>query len=174
MPHTPARASIFKTDRHKGSVRGLAWNTLQPNLLASGATDAEVRCPSILAPAGSAGAGPQIPYSHVAPSSPHSSHPQIFIWDTKNPSKPYGPSANKSRHLTDITALAWNPSVAHILATASASGSTVVWDLKGRQEVIHLSYQGKQESLYSQGPKPVSSVCWHAERVRASLPCCSC
>lgn len=35
-------ASIFKTDRHKGTVRGLAWNTLQPSLFASGATDAEV------------------------------------------------------------------------------------------------------------------------------------
>lgn len=90
---------------------------------------------------------------------------QIFIWDTKNLSKPYGPAANKSRHLSDITALAWNPSVAHILATASASGSTVVWDLKGRQEVIHLSYLGGQGSVYSQGPKPVSSVCWHSERV---------
>lgn len=100
---------------------------------------------------------------------------QIFIWDTKNLTKPYGPSANKSRHLTDITALAWNPSVAHILATASASGSTVVWDLKGRQEVIHLSYLGGQGSVYSQGPKPVSSVCWHAERVSiASLPDFAC
>ena len=35
-------ASIFKTDRHKGTVRGLAWNTLQPSIFASGATDAEV------------------------------------------------------------------------------------------------------------------------------------
>ena len=133
------RATIFSTDRHKGAVRGLAWNTLQPSLLASGATDAE-----------------------------------IFIWDTKNLAKPYGPSANKSRHLTDITALAWNPSVAHILATASASGSTVVWDLKGRQEVIHLSYQGKEAggSLYNQGPKPVSSVAWHVERGTRVITAC--
>lgn len=136
------RATIFNTDRHKGLVRGLAWNTLQPSLLASGATDAE-----------------------------------IFIWDTKNLSKPYGPSANKSRHLTDITALAWNPSVAHILATASASGSTVVWDLKGRQEVIHLSYSGGSApgsggSVFSSGPKPVSSVAWHVERGTRVITAC--
>lgn len=44
--HTTCRASIFTTDRHRGSVRGLAWNALQPNLFASGATDAEVSAAS--------------------------------------------------------------------------------------------------------------------------------
>lgn len=35
-------AQIFKQKAHGGAVKGLDFNTTQPNLLASGATDGEV------------------------------------------------------------------------------------------------------------------------------------
>ncbi|GAA5828015.1 hypothetical protein JCM11251_005692 [Rhodosporidiobolus azoricus] len=66
---------------------------------------------------------------------------EIFIFDLSQPSKPFSPG-QRSRSLDSITSLAWNPSVVHILASSSNSGSTVVWDLKGKREITALSYAG--------------------------------
>lgn len=67
----------------------------------------------------------------------------------------FTPSQNKSNRLEDITDLAWNKKVAHILATASNNGSTVIWDLKSRKEVMQLGMPG--------GRKSVSSIVWDPE-----------
>ncbi|GAA5916939.1 hypothetical protein JCM6882_003835 [Rhodosporidiobolus microsporus] len=66
---------------------------------------------------------------------------EIFIFDLSQPSKPFSPG-QRSRSLDSITSLAWNPSVVHILASSSNSGSTVVWDLKSKREITALSYAG--------------------------------
>ena len=41
---------------------------------------------------------------------------------------PAAPGNNK--HTADVTKVAWNSQVVHILASASANGSTIVWDLR--------------------------------------------
>lgn len=74
-----------------------------------------------------------------------------------NLTQPYAPSATKSAKLEDITDLAWNRIVPHILATASNSGHTVVWDLKSRKEVLQLSTPGQRLSM--------SAIAWNPENV---------
>ncbi|QRV81661.1 transporter protein Sec31 [Ceratobasidium sp. AG-Ba] len=66
---------------------------------------------------------------------------ELYIWDLKNPSTPYTPGA-RSQRLEGISSLAWNAQVAHILASSSPSGYTVVWDLRGKREVVGLQYGG--------------------------------
>ncbi|KAF9543707.1 protein transport protein S31 [Mortierella hygrophila] len=70
-----------------------------------------------------------------------SSNGEIFIWDLGNLTKPYTPGT-RSAKLEDITCVAWNNHVQHILATSSTTGYTVVWDLKAKREVLTLSYPG--------------------------------
>ncbi|BGP28314.1 protein transport protein S31 [Rhodotorula toruloides] len=66
---------------------------------------------------------------------------EIFIYDLNSPQTPFSPGT-RSRSLDSITSLSWNPSVAHILASSSNSGATVVWDLKTKREVTALSFAG--------------------------------
>ena len=102
---------------------------------------------------------------------------QIYVWDLTTPQKPYSPGT-RSRNLEDITSLAWNKQVPHILATASSSGYTVVWDLKGKREVVALNYVGNGSAAGAGGGPPgqqwmgggqqkrgISSVAWHPDNV---------
>ncbi|CEH14651.1 wd40 repeat-like protein [Ceraceosorus bombacis] len=129
-----ADAQILKNTTHTGPIKGLHFNPIQSNLLASGGVNGE-----------------------------------IFIWDLTNPTKPYSPGARSSK-LDEITAAAWNSQVAHILATSSASGFTVVWDLKNKREVTALAYGGGAATsgglpgaAGQQGRRGVGSVCWHPD-----------
>ena len=47
-----------------------------------------------------------------------------------------------STKLDGITSVAWNPQVQYILAGASSTGYTIVWDLRGKQEVVVQAYRG--------------------------------
>lgn len=85
---------------------------------------------------------------------------EIWLWDLNNLNQPYSPSASKSSRLEDITDLAWNRLVPHILAASSNSGYTVVWDLKSRKEVLQLSANGNRLST--------SAIAWNPENVH---PC---
>ncbi|PHJ22602.1 wd g-beta repeat-containing [Cystoisospora suis] len=53
----------------------------------------------------------------------------------------------------ECTALAWNLVVSHVLATASASGSTAIWDLKQRKTAISFSDPTHRQSR-------TSSIVW--------------
>ena len=66
---------------------------------------------------------------------------QIYIWDLKDPSKPYSPGT-RSTKLDEITAVGWNHHVQYALAASSSTGYTVVWDLRGKREVAALAYGG--------------------------------
>ncbi|EJD54689.1 hypothetical protein AURDEDRAFT_110220 [Auricularia subglabra TFB-10046 SS5] len=131
----PTESLIYRNNTHTGPVRGLDFNSLQSNLLATGAVSGEV-----------------------------------YIWDLKDPSKPYSPGARSSK-LDEITSLAWNAQVAHILATSSSSGYTVVWDLRGKREVVALTYAGGAGTVGhvsavggALGAKRgMSDVCWHPD-----------
>lgn len=99
---------------------------------------------------------------------------QIYIWDLTTPNKPFSPGA-RSRSIDDITTLAWNSHVVHVLATGSNSGYTVVWDLKSKREVTALSYTGGaptgvgagfgQPGWGAAGKSGVSAVQWHPDNV---------
>ncbi|KAK9717564.1 protein transport protein S31 [Basidiobolus ranarum] len=85
---------------------------------------------------------------------------EIFIWDLTNPTKPYSPGS-RSQRLDDITSLAWNNQVQHIMATSSTSGYTVVWDLKYRREVMHMAYPGI--SMGMGGRRGITAVAWNPD-----------
>lgn len=119
-----ADASILKNKAHDGPVRGVDFNPIAKNLLASGATNG-----------------------------------QIFVWDLKDLTSPYSPGGRSSR-LDEITALSWNSGVQQILATASSTGFTVVWDLRGKREVVALSYSAGGGPMQS-SRRGQSAVAWH-------------
>ncbi|KAI8909273.1 hypothetical protein DFJ77DRAFT_433416 [Powellomyces hirtus] len=111
------KSMLMRQATHSGPVRGLDFNSVQPNLLASGASQGE-----------------------------------IFIWDLNNPAKHFTPGA-KSQRLEDITTVAWNEHAAHIIATASNNGNTVIWDLRQKRELLTLVHPG--------GRKPITSIAWN-------------
>ncbi|GFR43886.1 hypothetical protein Agub_g5015 [Astrephomene gubernaculifera] len=99
---------LAKMQKHTGAVKGLEFNGFSPNLLASGAADSD-----------------------------------LCIWDLAKPSTPSlypalkgGAGAPGSAVGGEITYLAWNKKVQHILASCSTNGTTVVWDLKRQKPVI--------------------------------------
>ncbi|KAK7685054.1 hypothetical protein QCA50_011891 [Cerrena zonata] len=97
---------------------------------------------------------------------------EIYIWDLKDPSKPYSPGS-RSTKLDEITALAWNHHVQYALAASSSTGYTVVWDLRGKREVAALAYGGGSGTLAGGiqggagmavgGRRGMSDVAWHPD-----------
>jgi hypothetical protein len=93
-------------------------------------------------------------------------HFQVYIWDLKDPSKPYSPGTRSSK-LDEVSALAWNNQVPHVLATSSSTGYTVVWDLRGKREVVALAYGGGASGNQTgSGRRGMSDVGWHPDNVR--------
>ncbi|EJD05585.1 WD40 repeat-like protein [Fomitiporia mediterranea MF3/22] len=90
---------------------------------------------------------------------------EIYIWDLKDPSKPYSPGTRSSK-LDEITSLAWNRQVQYVLASSSSTGYTVVWDLRNKREVVALAYGGATQGLNimgAAGRKGMSDVAWHPD-----------
>ena len=97
----------------------------------------------------------------------------MYVWDIKDPSKPYTPTGTRSTKLDDITSIAWNQQVQHVLAGASSTGYTVVWDLRGKREVVALAYGGGAGTLAGQmsngggmaigGRRGMSDIAWHPD-----------
>ncbi|KAF5344633.1 hypothetical protein D9756_011231 [Leucocoprinus leucothites] len=130
---------ILRNTTHTGPVRGLDFNPIQANLLASGGVSGEV-----------------------------------YIWDLKDPSKPYTPTpGSRSTKLDEITSVAWNRQVQYVLAGSSSTGYTVVWDLRGKREVVALAYGGGAGTLAGQvatggglavgGRRGMSDIAWHPD-----------
>ena len=102
---------------------------------------------------------------------------QVYIWDLKDPSKPYSPTSGaRSTKLDEITSVAWNQQVQYVLAGASSIGYTVVWDLRGKREVVALAYGGGAGMLAGQvssgmavgGRRGMSDIAWHPDNVSPS------
>jgi len=131
-------AMVARLSKHTGgAVRGMEFNPSSPNLLASGGADGE-----------------------------------LCIWDVAAPSQPSlypamkgGPGAagggggggagGGGNQSPEITALAWNRKVQHILTTATGAGTVVVWDLKKQRPVI--SFRDPN------GARRCSAVAWNPE-----------
>ncbi|KAK0467632.1 hypothetical protein IW261DRAFT_1573805 [Armillaria novae-zelandiae] len=99
---------------------------------------------------------------------------EVCIWDLKDPTKPYAPTpGTRSTKLDEITSVAWNQRVPYVLAGASTTGYTVVWDLRGKREVVALAYGGGAGTLARQvsatnglavgGRRGMSAIAWHPD-----------
>jgi hypothetical protein len=58
----------------------------------------------------------------------------------------------------EITHLAWNNKVQHILASTSGAGSTVVWDLKKQKPVI--SFSDPQRCMHTHASPICFTLCY--------------
>lgn len=65
---------------------------------------------------------------------------EIYIWDLTNPTNPLTPGS-KTLPPDNISCVAWNRQVQHILASASPCGRCVVWDLRKNEPIIKVSDQ---------------------------------
>ncbi|TSS11531.1 Protein transport protein Sec31A [Bagarius yarrelli] len=63
---------------------------------------------------------------------------EIYIWDLNSFSSPMTPGP-KPQPLEDISCVAWNCQVQHILASASPSGRASIWDLRKNDLIIKVS-----------------------------------
>uniref|UniRef100_A0A8C6T6Z4 Protein transport protein Sec31A n=1 Tax=Neogobius melanostomus TaxID=47308 RepID=A0A8C6T6Z4_9GOBI len=63
---------------------------------------------------------------------------EIYIWDLNNFGSPMTPGP-KTQPLEDISCVAWNRQVQHILASSCPSGRTSVWDLRKNDLIIKVS-----------------------------------
>ncbi|XP_061083735.1 protein transport protein Sec31A isoform X1 [Conger conger] len=79
---------------------------------------------------------------------------EIYIWDLNNFSNPMTPGT-KSQPLEDVSVVAWNRQVQHILASANPSGKAVVWDLRKNEPIIKISDHSNRMHC--------SGMLWHPE-----------
>uniref|UniRef100_A0A3B3YDG7 Protein transport protein Sec31A n=1 Tax=Poecilia mexicana TaxID=48701 RepID=A0A3B3YDG7_9TELE len=63
---------------------------------------------------------------------------EIYIWDMNNFGSPMTPGP-KAQPQEDISCVAWNKQVQHILASACPSGRASVWDLRKNDLIIKVS-----------------------------------
>jgi len=83
---------------------------------------------------------------------------EVNIVDINKPTQPdlYKPFTTANKHEgSEVTCCAWNRKVQHILCSCSNTGTTVVWDLKQKKEVISFKDPA--------GRLRCSSVAWHPE-----------
>lgn len=62
---------------------------------------------------------------------------EVFVTSLERPDAPTvfvpAPPPNNAKHTADITKVAWNTQVAHILASAAQNGSCFIWDLRQKR-----------------------------------------
>ena len=66
---------------------------------------------------------------------------EVIITDLKDPKNPsvYSPGAKTAGPTADISCVAWNRKVSHILASTSHNGQSVVWDLRMKRPVTSFT-----------------------------------
>ncbi|RMC13707.1 hypothetical protein DUI87_08785 [Hirundo rustica rustica] len=79
---------------------------------------------------------------------------EIYIWDLNNFATPMTPGA-KTQPLEDISCIAWNRQVQHILTSASPSGRATVWDLRKNEPIIKVTDHNNRMHC--------SGLAWHPE-----------
>jgi len=90
---------------------------------------------------------------------------EVKIVNVENPSAPsiFEPSSSNKHQGSEVLCCAWNRVVPHILCSCSNTGTTVVWDLKQKKEVI--SFQDPASRLRC------ACVAWHPEVPTQLLLC---
>uniref|UniRef100_A0A4W3HSY6 Protein transport protein Sec31A n=1 Tax=Callorhinchus milii TaxID=7868 RepID=A0A4W3HSY6_CALMI len=79
---------------------------------------------------------------------------EIYIWDLNNFKTPMTPGS-KSQPPEDISCVAWNRQVQHILASANPSGRAVVWDLRKNEPILKVSDHSNRMHC--------SGLAWHPD-----------
>ncbi|XP_073093499.1 protein transport protein Sec31A isoform X19 [Manis javanica] len=79
---------------------------------------------------------------------------EIYIWDLNNFATPMTPGT-KTQPPEDISCIAWNRQVQHILASASPSGRATVWDLRKNEPIIKVSDHSNRMHC--------SGLAWHPD-----------
>ncbi|KAL2329314.1 hypothetical protein Fmac_022741 [Flemingia macrophylla] len=172
--------------RHKGPVRGLEFNAIAPNLLASGAEDGEICIwdlanpsePTHFPPLKSTGSASQGEISflswnskvqHILASTSYNG--TTVVWDLKK-QKPVISFADSVRRRCSV--LQWNPDVATQLVVASdedGSPSLRLWDMRNiispikefvghTRGVIAMSWCPNDSSYLLTCGKDSRTVCW--------------
>ncbi|KAK6928803.1 Ancestral coatomer element 1, Sec16/Sec31 [Dillenia turbinata] len=179
-------ALIAHLSRHKGPVRGLEFNSITPNLLASGADDGEICIWDLTAPkepshypplkgSGSAAQG-EISYlswnskvQHIIASTSYNG--TTVVWDLKK-QKPVISFSDSNRRRCSV--LQWNPDVATQLVVASDddnSPSLRLWDMRNimspvkeyvghTKGVIAMSWCPTDSSYLLTCAKDNRTICW--------------
>uniref|UniRef100_G3TSZ2 Protein transport protein Sec31A n=1 Tax=Loxodonta africana TaxID=9785 RepID=G3TSZ2_LOXAF len=80
---------------------------------------------------------------------------EIYIWDLNNFATPMTPGAKTQNPPEDISCIAWNRQVQHILASASPSGRATVWDLRKNEPIIKVSDHNNRMHC--------SGLAWHPD-----------
>jgi len=82
---------------------------------------------------------------------------QVNIINLQNATQPalYQPSDSNKHAGSEVLCCAWNRKVQHILCSCSNTGTTVVWDLKQKKEVISFQDPANRQRI--------SGVEWHPE-----------
>ena len=88
---------------------------------------------------------------------------EVFITDLTNPSTPrvVSPGAKSPGPGADISCVAWNRRVTHILASTSHNGLSVVWDLKLKKPVINFTNsanRGQRNSVIAWNPEVATQI----------------
>ncbi|KAH9094474.1 hypothetical protein LEN26_018312 [Aphanomyces euteiches] len=118
-----APADVGKVSRHKGPVNALQFN-------------------------------PHADMSHLLASGGGDGEVYVMSLEKLNAPQVYTPGGANFTATpgNEITCLAWNTQVPHILASGSQSGSTVVWDMKSKKPWCELKDMSRA---------PVSCVAWN-------------
>ncbi|KAB2017633.1 hypothetical protein ES319_D08G175900v1 [Gossypium barbadense] len=180
------QALVGHLSRHKGPVRGLEFNAIAPNLLASGADDGEICIWDLAAPAqpshfpplkgsGSASQG-EISYlswnskvQHILASTSYNG--TTVVWDLKK-QKPVISFADSIRRRCSV--LQWHPDVATQLVVASdedGSPTLRLWDMRNimspvkefaghTKGVIAMAWCPSDSSYLLTCAKDNRTICW--------------
>ncbi|GAB1598791.1 protein transport protein Sec31A-like [Argonauta hians] len=88
---------------------------------------------------------------------------EIYIWDLNKPDTPMTPGS-KSMPPEEVTCIAWNCQVQHILAS-TFSARCVVWDLRKNEPIIKISdsMSGMKTRLTAWSPDVATQLCLSSE-----------
>ncbi|XP_030495434.2 protein transport protein SEC31 homolog B [Cannabis sativa] len=188
-------ALVGHLSRHKGPVRGLEFNAMAPNLLASGADDGEIVIwdlanpaePSQFPPLKGNGSAAQDEISflswnskvqHILASTSYNG--TTVVWDLKK-QKPVISFSDSVRRRSSV--LQWNPDVATQLVVASdedGSPALRLWDMRNimspvaefvghTKGVIAMSWCPNDSSYLLTCAKDNRTICWNT--VTAEIVC---
>jgi len=83
---------------------------------------------------------------------------EVFVYALDRPDSPNvfipAPAPNTSKHTAEVSKVAWNPQVPHILASCSGNGSTIVWDLRQKKPYCELRDPARG---------PVADIAWNPD-----------
>ncbi|KAK4424904.1 protein transport protein SEC31B [Sesamum alatum] len=195
---TSENAFVANLSRHKGPVRGLEFNSLSPNLLASGADEGDICIwdvskplePSHFPPLKATGSATQGEISflswnskvqHILASTSYNG--TTVVWDLKK-QKPVISFSDSVRRRCSV--LQWNPDVATQLIVASdedSSPSLRLWDMRNimspvkefvghTKGVIAMSWCPIDSSYLLTCAKDNRTICWDtlSGEIVAELP----